>query len=167
MDRQQIGLKLALDALGQGVSLSDFDSRLILQKTIYLAQAAQVDLGYSFSWYLKGPYSPGLTRDAFALKAELAQSADDLSGWKLDSTSVERLSRLRGVIHSIPDSTRARRLELLASVHFLLRTRQASSSDVAGVRDILRRNQKFYSELEIRQAIEELKSHGLFPAPGA
>src|SRR3989442_1336381 len=75
MDRQQIGLKLVLEALGRELRLDDFPSRLSLQKTIYLVQAAGVDLGYSYSWYLRGPYSSALTRDAFALKAELARNA--------------------------------------------------------------------------------------------
>ena len=68
MDRQQIGLKLTLDALGQDLDLADFNRRLVLQKTVYLVQAAKVDLGYTFRWYLRGPYSPGLTRDAFSLR---------------------------------------------------------------------------------------------------
>lgn len=163
MDRQQIGLKLALDALGQDLDLSDFDRRLILQKAVYLVQAAKVDLGYTFRWYLRGPYSPGLTRDAFALKVELTQNTDELKDWKLDPVSLERLARLREVFRAVPAEARARRLELLASVHFLLRTRQAKSSDVAGLRAVLLRNGKDFWETEIQQAIEELKQHDLFP----
>jgi len=111
MDRQQIGLKLALNALGQDLDLSSFDQRLILQKTIYLVQAANVDLGYSFHWYLRGPYSPALTRDAFGVQAELTQNADDLNDWKLDSVSLERLDRLRGLLRAVPDTKRATHLE--------------------------------------------------------
>src|SRR5262245_54613820 len=129
MDRQRIGLKLALDALGHELDLSDFDLRLILQKTVYLIQASKVDLGYSFGWYLRGPYSPGLTRDAFALKAELAQGGDELKDWKLEHPSLDRLAKLREAIQAIPPEMRARRLELLASVLFLVRTRQAKGSD--------------------------------------
>jgi hypothetical protein len=163
MDRQQIGLKLTLDALGHDLDLSDFDRRLILQKTIYLVQATKVDLGYTFRWYLRGPYSPGLTRDAFALKAELTQSADELKDWKLDPVSLQRLAQLRKVFGAIPAESRMRRLELLASVHFLLQTRQAKSSDVAGMRAVLLRNEKDFSETDIRQAIEDLAQHDLLP----
>jgi hypothetical protein len=165
MDRQQIGLKLALDALGHDLDLSTFDRRLILQKTVYLAQAAKVDLGYTYRWYLRGPYSPGLARDAFALKAELTQNQEGLTGWTLDPVSLQRLAHLRQVLQAIPVGTRTRRLELLASVHFLLRTRQAKSSDVAGLRAVLLRNEKDFSEPDIRQALEDLKQHDLSP-PG-
>jgi hypothetical protein len=163
MDRQQIGLKLALDALGLDLDLSTFDSRLILQKTVYLVQAARVDLGYTFNWYRRGPYSPDLTNDAFALRAELTWNADELKDWKLEPVFLDRLARLREVLRVIPVETRARHLELFASVHFLLRTRQAKSSDVAGLRTVLLRNEKDFSEPDIRQAIEDLKQHDLLP----
>lgn len=163
MDREQIGLKLTLDALGLECDLSDFDRRLVLQKTIYLVQAAKVDLGYTFRWYLRGPYSPGLTRDAFALKAYLAGGTGELKDWKFDADLSERLARFRDVLRAIPAESLPRRLELLASVHFLLRTRQAKVSNIEGLREILRRNDKHFSEPEILQAITDLKQYDLFP----
>lgn len=71
MDRQQIGFKLALEQLSLPARLSSFDDSLILQKAVYLAQAAGVDLGYFFHWYLRGPYSSALTRDAFSMVSEI------------------------------------------------------------------------------------------------
>src|SRR5262249_50155808 len=114
MDRQQIGLRLTLDALGVPARLNIFSDRLILQKAVYLAQAAGVQLGYSYNWYLRGPYSPALTRDAFAVVAELNQGADDSQGSRLDSTSLQRLKRLRKLIDEIPSGDRSAKLELLA-----------------------------------------------------
>jgi uncharacterized protein YwgA len=55
MDRQQIGLKLTLDALSLPARLDTFADRLVVQKAIYLAQVAGVQLGYHFHWYLRGP----------------------------------------------------------------------------------------------------------------
>ena len=46
-------------------SLDKFQDRLRLQKTVYLMQAFGIYLGYNFNWYLYGPYSPALARDAF------------------------------------------------------------------------------------------------------
>ena len=163
MDRQQIGLKLALDTLGRELSLSTFDDRLVLQKKIYLAQAARVDLGYMFRWYLRGPYSPELTRDAFALKAELPLYADELKEWVLAPVSVQRLTELRTWFDAIPPEQLSRRTELLASVHFLLRTRQANEMDTSGLRTVLLKNGKDFTEDDIRQAIKDLKQHDLFP----
>ena len=63
MDRQQIGVKLAIDGLKLPFVIDTFMDRLIMQKAVYLAQAAGVNLGYYYHWYLHGPYSPSLTRD--------------------------------------------------------------------------------------------------------
>jgi uncharacterized protein YwgA len=50
-------------------NLQTFSDRLILQKTVYLLQAFGIYLGYQFNWYLRGPYSPQLAKDAFGLDA--------------------------------------------------------------------------------------------------
>jgi hypothetical protein len=161
MDRQQIGLKLSLDALGLPARLDSFPDRLTLQKAVYLAQAAGVQLGYSYNWYLRGPYSPALTRDAFAVVAELNQGADDSRGSRLDPASLQRLGKLRKLIESIPAAERPARLELLASVGFLLRTPAAQGKDAGELQAILSRFGKSYSVEQIQRAIQELKQHGL------
>jgi uncharacterized protein YwgA len=48
--------------------INTFEGRLVLQKTIYLLQSLGMYLGYKFSWYIHGPYSPDLTKDAFKLE---------------------------------------------------------------------------------------------------
>lgn len=161
MDRQQIGLKLALSALQQELDLTGFDPRLVLQKSIYLAQAAGVDLGYTFTWYLRGPYSPALTRDAFALRAELSQNSEEWKEWALDPGSVTRLDHLRTLFAAIPAPEFARRLELLASAHFLIRTRQSPADDPRVLGEVLRRNGKDFSESDIRVALQDLRDHDL------
>ncbi len=165
MDRQQIGLMLTLDALGRKMSLDEFDGRLALQKTIYLVQAAGVHLGYTYGWYLRGPYSRDLTRDAFAIRAELIRGGDDWKEWKLDPASLARLDSLRKMFEAILDKDQPRQLELLASVHFLLNTRQGRADDVRGLHQILMSNGKPFTEPEVDEAIKELKRHDLFPAP--
>src|SRR5437762_1233304 len=100
MDRQQIATKLALDALGLPIRLNSFDDRLILQKSVYLAQAAGIQLGYHFQWYLRGPYSPMLTKDAFAIDAEASRQATSSQEWKLDEESSKRLEALKPLIPS-------------------------------------------------------------------
>ncbi len=163
MDRQQIGLKLALDALQHPLDLSDFDRRLMLQKAIYLAQASGVDLGYTFQWYLRGPYSPGLTRDAFALKAELGQVENELVDWKLDPGSEIGLANLLPLMATDGTDRPWRRLELLASVHFVVNTRQAKASDPATVESVLRKSGKDFSVAEVEKSITDLRTYGLLP----
>lgn len=164
MDRRQIGTKLTLDALGVRLQLDEFSDRLIVQKSIYLAQAAGVDLGYYFQWYLRGPYSPGLTRDVFSLEAELAELAegsDESQGWTLDEASSETLRKLRGLITGCEEQGRARRLELLASVHFLVTRRQVPPDDPGAVLATLKRFNKDYSSQEVEAGLRHLREHEL------
>jgi uncharacterized protein YwgA len=163
MDRQQIGLKLALDVLGLPLVLDTFGDRMTIQKEIYLSQAAGIHLGYRYNWYLRGPYSPDLTRDAFELRARQRSEFDETVGWNLDDESIRKLENLKSLWSHVGTFERPRWLELLASVHFLLKTRQASSENIPNLRAILEKNSKFFSEEEIQQAIQELKQHELLP----
>src|SRR5271157_3965026 len=122
MDRQQISLKLTLDALGLPLRLDSFDDRMVLQKTIYLCQFAGVHLGYRYNWYHRGPYSPELTRDAFELEAKLATDFDETAGSRLDDASIQRLMKVMPLWSSRRAEERPRWLELLASVLFLKRS---------------------------------------------
>jgi hypothetical protein len=161
MDRQQIGLKLALDELGLPFDLTDFDKRLVLQKAVCLAQGAGVDLGYFFNWYLRGPYCPALARDAFALAAEDQDSTEELSRWKLDLGSRTRLQAIKSLIGPRPD---ARRLELLASVLFLVARRGVSAEDIHELTRRLQDRGKDFDSSEVKSAISELKTHGVIDA---
>lgn len=49
-------------------NIDSFSNRLKLQKIIYLLQIYGINLGYSFSWYLHGPYSQDLTKDAYQIE---------------------------------------------------------------------------------------------------
>ena len=51
--------------IGREFRLEEFDDRLLLQKIVYMLQKAGINFGYYFSWYLRGPYSAGLAKDAY------------------------------------------------------------------------------------------------------
>ena len=67
MKKAQINLKLFLDALEISSEISTLEDRKRVQKAVYIGQEAGVDLGYSYGWYLLGPYSPELTQNYFTL----------------------------------------------------------------------------------------------------
>lgn len=50
---------------GNVLDIQKYEHRLMLQKIVYLIQKAEGRQEYLFSWYLKGPYSGGLTSDYF------------------------------------------------------------------------------------------------------
>ena len=161
MDRQQIGLKLAVEGLGLEFKINNFQDRLILQKAIYLTQAVGVDLGYYYHWYLHGPYCSALTSDAFAVVADFSPEFDESKGWKLDETSCGRLEGLRSIFSNDNREELARDLELLASVQFLVDRKQVARNDVRGITLILERYKKPFTETQVQEALEELTTHAL------
>lgn len=153
-------MKLTLEALQLSLAVNTFDERLVVQKAICLAQAAGSTLGYHFRWYLRGPYSPALTRDAFAAVAEIASGHDESQRWRLDDPSKHRLDRLRALIPQNP-ADRPQELELLASVYYLINKRQVGGQDVDALRQKLKDFGKPFTAGEIRGALEELREHDL------
>jgi uncharacterized protein YwgA len=164
MDRQQIGVKLTIDGLGLDFKINSFQDRLIMQKSVYLAQAAGVNLGYFYHWYLYGPYSPSLTRDEFAIAMDISDGTDESEGWKLDETSSHRLEEIQSIF-SEPDRDKlARKLELLASAHFLIDRKQVSKVDTSRITATLKKFNKDFHEEDVKGAIEELQHYGFLAA---
>ncbi len=95
----------------------DFDQRLILQKTVYLLQrAAGIELDYHYNWYLRGPYSPTLARDAYRM-IDLFEPATQRRFVKDESEG--RFERFIEWLQ--PNAQDARWLELAASSLYLKR----------------------------------------------
>lgn len=164
MDRQQIGVKLTIDGLNLPFKIDGFQDRLIMQKSVYLAQAAGVNLGYYYHWYLYGPYSPSLTRDEYAIAADVSVGLDESEGWKLDDISSQRLERIRGIFAGLKGDKLAKKLELLASVHFLIDRRQVSKVNTKRITSTLEKFKKDFREEEVKKALGELISYGLLSA---
>jgi len=161
MERRQIGLKLVMDCLGLPVKIDTFDDRLVLQKAIYLAQAAGLSLGYHYRWYLRGPYCPAVAEDGFAIAAALSQGLDEAKRWTLDSSSLAKLAKVRRLLRHQALPSHVTRLELLASSHFLVHSGQAAQCDAKGITDILRRFDKPFNQQQVKTAIREMVGHGL------
>ena len=165
MDRRQIAIKLVLGALGLPVKLSTFDDRLIMQKVIYLAQAAGVRLGYYYRWYLRGPYCPSVTDDAFEVE-NVPNPASVFKGWALDDGSVEKLRNLTPLLKK-PRHELASHLELLASIHFLIDRRQVSRPQPEAVTRALQAAGKPFNVHHVKAAMAEMRQYGLIAKVGA
>ena len=164
MNRQQIAVKLTVDGLNLPFKTDFFTDRLIMQKTVYLAQAAGINLGYFYHWYLHGPYSPSLTRDEYAIDADIAAGLDDSQGWKLDEKSSQRSVEIKDIFSELDRDKLATKLELLASVHFLIDRKQASKADTSRITATLKQYNKPFSEEDVQNAIGELTRYGLLAA---
>lgn len=112
-------LELFLSALGENANIDSLDNRLRVQKAVYLGQLFGADLGYRYSWYVKGPYCPALTQDYFELDQQGDDNADH--GLKLNEEVAARLQRARAFLE-LPQNieiSKPQWFELLASLHYL------------------------------------------------
>jgi Uncharacterized conserved protein len=149
MDKRAVALKLVLDRLGT-TNISTADDRMEVQKAVYLTQAAGVSLGYSYGWYVRGPYSPALTRDYFDLSEEAPQNAS------LRDAAAERIDRVAGLMdEQIDDLRRSQRLELLASIHYLLKeSKMTEATARRRLSDLKPRLSRYFS-----QGLQKLRNH--------
>lgn len=122
MDAARIELKLTLDEAGlSNPTLQTFSQRLNVQKRLYLVQVLGYDLGYRFSWYLRGPYCSSLTQEAFALRDDLLSGDNDADGFMLSDDAKETIRKAKE-LWRVPNGVTIDQdewLELLASLHYL------------------------------------------------
>lgn len=151
MDRIQIGLKIGMDALGMQIEKTPYPT---IRNAVYLAIAKGVYLtNSSFGWSSGGNViSRSLIEDIAAIKNELSQDYDDSKGWSLDDNSKKRLESLKPLITSTSD------LELLASVHFLIKKANISTEKIS---DVFKRYNRNYPEEQISEAVGALKEQEL------
>jgi len=139
----------------------DLESRICVQKRIYLLQALGLDLKYGFDWDLYGPYSSDLAKDAACyneLMSEVDSRVKDIKITAKASSVFEKANELMALPNNYDQLTSW--LELLASIHFLSESRTAGDLTAAG--ELLRRKPKFQDQQEIINAAEErLQAVGL------
>lgn len=101
-----------------GISRESFDDRLICQKKIYLLQSLGTDLGYSYNWYVRGPYSPALTNYIYTNLDVLASG--DFSNYRLSESAEGNIGRVNGLLkEKRQDFKEASWYELLASLLYI------------------------------------------------
>lgn len=120
MRKKLIALKLILEELGISSDIDTVDERKRIQKSVYLGQIAGVDLGYHFGWYLKGPYSPELTKDYYELNTVLIDGDLEYQRKELKEQLKSKLHTIQPIFTSPGDVPLNQEdwLELLASVHY-------------------------------------------------
>jgi len=105
-------------ASGFSANLTSLSSRIVLQKKVYFAQAFGIDLGYGFGWYVFGPYSTELTKDAYGLLG--LESRIEPAQDRGLQTQVQKLNEFFQKAEELgSEGSEPYWLELLSSLHFL------------------------------------------------
>lgn len=60
-------LKLLKENLNFDFNIRSLDDRIKLQKYVFISKSFGLDLGYNYSLYIHGPYSPDLAKDYYNL----------------------------------------------------------------------------------------------------
>jgi hypothetical protein len=135
-----------LRELGFRFDIAAFDDRLVAQKIVCLLELRGIDLGYSCSLYVRGPYSPDLTQDlfAFAREFETQKTSSRLSADEKEAAG--ELGRIFG-LRPVP-------LEIGATYgYYALRQK----SDPPEASRQVRRLKPFYSEAQVALGISKAK----------
>jgi hypothetical protein len=132
--------------LGFAFDISRFDDRLIAQKLVCLLELKGVDLGYSCSLYVRGPYSPDLTDDLYAFPAEFAALDTSSRLTPEEKEAAGELGRIFG-LKPVP-------LEVGATYGYY--TLRQGSDPLEAVRQV-KRLKPFYSEAQVALGVSKAK----------
>jgi uncharacterized protein YwgA len=94
--------------------VKNFENKLIIQKTACLLEMLGADLGYPFSLYVRGPYSPDLAKDLYK----------HVDGHERLKTAYKLTEADRKQLHSISelsDGMNPKLLEIMATYEFMVK----------------------------------------------
>jgi uncharacterized protein YwgA len=153
MDRMS-KLFASLQVLGVDPKMTTFADRKRIQKLVYLLDVVfGLNLGFSYNWYLHGPYSPEVTKTVFdVIEGRQIVFSDPKV---LSNEELEKIDKLRLFLGSDLDSND--KLELLVSLAFLMRyvgSFKCSESDIIG---FLKAKKPYFTDKEISDAINRLR----------
>jgi uncharacterized protein YwgA len=156
MRSRLVVLKLIFNQLGITSDIGDVAKRKIIQKTIYLLQELGGNLNYHYGWYIKGPYSPDLTKDYYELSEIEASDESDWKDKSLKDDAIQIIEKLKPLMKP-PYQIECEKddwLELLASIRFLRKIPGKNDSDV----EKLIKERKNHLWKYYHQAVEALKA---------
>lgn len=106
------------------ISKDTFDNRIICQKKIYLLQSLGTDLGYSYNWYVRGPYSPALANYVYTNIDLLENTSFD--NYKISDNVEKNIEIVNGLqSEKLSELSMASWYELLASLLYIEKNRDS------------------------------------------
>jgi len=100
--------------LGLDGGLDSFSDRIRVQKVVYLLKQFGADFKFGYTWYIRGPYSPSLTRTLFN-----PTEGEFRTNGPLTAEELRIVNDMRNFLGG--DFYSAERMELIASVIYLIK----------------------------------------------
>jgi len=149
----------SLHALGINPTMSNFSERKRVQKLVYLLDKVfDMKLGFSYSWYLHGPYSPEVTKIVFDVVE--GRQITPLNSGILTCEDLKKIDRFKSFLGN--DLYSADQLELLVSLHFLLDYSERLEMSKDEAISFLKLKKPYFTDKEINNALGRLKEWGMF-----
>ncbi len=139
-----------MNELGRKIKVNSFEDKLVLQKTICLLELMGVRIGYSFSLYIRGPYSPDLTEDIYHHR-EMVESSK--TGYALSKHEKE----LVGKVSEASNNLEPEMLEIMATYAYFIKNGRDSREAFLETKKL----KPFFSESKIVVSVSRAKQ--LFP----
>jgi len=136
--------------MGRDLDMGDYKNRLIVQKMTYMLKFVLNRLDYSFSWYVRGPYSPVLTNEAF--KFSDRRSAKD---YEFDDNEKYAAERIR----SLFDVASENAWELYASVLYMIKENKVFERDKLVF--LIHSLKPWFTEKQISEAFDKTCDSGI------
>jgi uncharacterized protein YwgA len=148
----------SLYELGINPTMTTFAERKKVQKLVYLLDKVfDLRFGFSYNWYLHGPYSPEVTKIVFdVVEGRQTVSADPKI---LSSEDLKKINQLKTFLGNDLNSTD--RLELLVSLHFLVDCAKLLGLKREEVVSFLKSKKPYFTVHEINEAINRLQALGV------
>lgn len=155
--------------------LNKIKGKKAFQKIIYFLEENGIPLGYSYRWWIYGPYSRELDIDLrlliFENKVDYITSQIPYILIKKNSNEIllphtikNKIDSILSELNTISNNMEPLKLELAASIHFILNTLELTETEkINEVKKIIKRrkNEKF-TDNEIQDMYYKLKNSKLF-----
>ncbi len=146
MSDSRMVLSKCLSILGLSrPDMEDFDERLRLQKIVYLLWAHGISLGYGFNWYVRGPYSPKLASDGYAIDDEVFEMGSRIR-FNNEEEVVESLNHFKEILGEKINNPLY--LEILASLHYIKKVAFGGRDNFAGISKWLTSHKPYLKKIE-------------------
>ena len=147
MDNLQRILCIFRELTGKAFDRNNYENRLLLQKLAYMLSSRDSSFAYAFNWYIRGPYSPKLTKEFFGMEEGFE------SGGILSQADKENVETMRRTLQKV-DSKAS---ELAASLIYISKLRKLEGGKLA---ESLLNLKPWFEEKEVKEAIVRLKEYG-------